>query len=118
MKRGDVVLVALTGDYGKPRPAIVVQEDRLNAGDTVQSVIVCPLTSHGAASDSIRVAIAPDDGNGLTRPSQAMVEKITSVRITRVRDVIGRIDQQTMGDIEQALLLVLGFASKGLSGPP
>ena len=107
MKRGDVVLVALAGDFGKPRPAIVIQD-----------VIVCPLTSYLTEIRSLRVVIEPDDRNGLSRRSEAMVEKIASVKVGRVRDTIGTLDRNTLHAVERALLVALGFASPRTSDPP
>lgn len=118
MRRGDVVLVVLAGDYGKPRPAIVLQDDALNSKSAVTSVIVCPLTSHETISDGIRIPIHPDERKGLTTRSEAMVDKITSVRVALVRATVGEVDQRTMRAIEQALLLVLGFAREVSSTSP
>lgn len=118
LKRGDVVLVALAGDYGKPRPAIVIQDDALSDNRALQSVIVCPLTSYLTDTKSLRVVIEPDDRNGLSRRSEAMVEKIASVKVGRIRDTIGTLDRHTMLAVERALLVALGFASQGTSDPP
>lgn len=112
MKRGDIVLVALSGDYGKPRPAVVLQDDLLTLAVGLGSVVVCPLTSQVTGARSFRVAIEPSSENGLTLPSEVMVEKLAGVSVKRVREVIGRVDQATMHGIERALLLVLGFASR------
>jgi mRNA interferase MazF len=106
------VLVALPGDYGKPRPAIVLQDDALTNNSAVQSVMVCPLTSYPTDTRSLRVVIEPDDRNGLSRRSEAMVEKITSVKAGRIRDTNGALDRDTMRAVERALLIALGFASQ------
>ena len=109
MRRGAIVLVALAGDYGKPRPALVVQADTLTADDC-GSVVICPLTTHLTGAASFRVAVDPTEANGLRVRSEVMVEKLAGVARTRLRDVIGHLDRTTMTAVERALLLVLGFA--------
>jgi len=68
-----IVTVALAGDYGKPRPAVVIQSERLAATD---SLLVCPLTSTQRDAPLYRLAVAPDAENGLRRASDIMVDKI------------------------------------------
>ena len=109
MRRGDVVLVALPGDHGKPRPAVVVQGDALSAEDC-GSVVVCPLTTTLTGTESFRVAVEPSAENGLRQRSEVMVEKLAGVARPRLREVVGRLDRATMRAVERALLLVLGFA--------
>ena len=109
MKRGDIVLVALPGDYGKPRPALVVQSDSLTADDC-GSVVVCPLSTHLTGAASFRVPVEPTGANGLRQRSEVMVEKLAGVARARLRDVVGEIDGASMRAVERALLLVLGFA--------
>lgn len=109
MKRGDVVLAAAKGDYGKVRPCIVVQSDLLNP--THASVLLCLLESGFlTGGNTFRIPIAPTPENGLERPSEAMVDKIAAVKAERVRDVVGRVDGDTMAAIDRALLVVLGLA--------
>lgn len=103
------MLVALSGNHGKPRPALVVQAASLNADDC-GSVVVCPLTTHLTGAASLRVAVDPTDANGLHVRSEVMVEKLAGVVRTRLRDVIGHLDRTSMTAVERALLLVLGFA--------
>ncbi len=105
-RRGDVVVVALPGDYGKPRPAIVVQSDRLSA---IPTVIVCPLTSELVEAALVRVTIAPGSGNGLRQPSQAMVDKLQAIRRERIGQVIGRLDDELLGQVNRALAYVTGL---------
>ena len=108
MKRGDLVLVALPGDYGKPRPALVVQADQLTAEDC-GSVVVCPLTTTLTGTTSFRVGVAPTAENGLRGPSEVMVEKLAGIARSQLRDVIGSLDRTAMQAVERSLLLVLGF---------
>ena len=103
------MLVALPGDYGKPRPALVVQADALTADDC-GSIVVCPLTTHLTGAASFRVAIDPTEANGLRARSEIMVEKLAGVARTRLREVLGQLDRATITAVDRALLLVLGFA--------
>lgn len=109
MRRGDVVLVALAGDYGKPRPALIVQNDLLTEGGC-DSVVVCPMTSDLTAIVSFRIAVEPDVRNGLRRRSEVMVEKVAGVPRQRLHDVIGRLEHEQIRAVDEALMLVLGFA--------
>jgi mRNA interferase MazF len=107
MRRGDVVVVALSGDYGKPRPAVVVQSDSVL---TPVSVFVCPLTTSVEPSDVLRIVVAPSEANGLREPSQLMVDKTSPTRRDRCGPVIGRIDDATMAELDGRLAFVLGLA--------
>ena len=109
MRRGDIVLVALPGDYGKPRPAIVVQSDLLN-GEDPDSYLVCPLTTSLRGQGDVRVRIEPAPGNGLTAPSDAMVDKTSPAPRRHLRDIVGRLDTGTMRAVDPALLVVFGLA--------
>ncbi len=107
MRRGDVVTVTLAGDYGKPRPGLVVQSD---AAAELPSVVVCPFTSDlQAEQPSLRILVDPAPTNGLRRASQVMVDKITAVPRGRIGGVIGRLDDQNMIRIDRALALLLGI---------
>lgn len=108
MRRGDLVTHAGPGDYAKkPRPALVVQSDRLLASD---SVLLCLLTSEEDEPSGLpRVLVEPTPANGLRRRSHIMVEKLISARRTRCGKVIGRLEEEVMGDIDSALALVVGL---------
>jgi mRNA interferase MazF len=108
MKRGDVVLVALQGDYGKPRPAVILQSDLITAEES-DSVIVCPMTNDVTSMREFRVRVDPNPANGLRVRSEVMVEKLAGVPRRRLREVIGQLDVDALGAVEQASLLVLGF---------
>ena len=107
LKRGDVVTAALPGDYGKPRPAVVVQADRI-AG--LASVLLCPCTSEVDRGDGFRVAVTPTSMNGLRVPSQIMVEKVTAVARTRCGPIIGDIEPDVLDQVDASLAFVLGLA--------
>jgi mRNA interferase MazF len=102
-------MTALPGDYGKPRPAVVVQSDWLNRSDC-SSVVVCPMTSFEADPSRIRIVLAPTAENGLSARSEVMVEKLAAVPVRRLRRVIGHLNAAHMRRVDRALLLVLGFA--------
>ena len=109
MTRGDIVTVALPGEFGKPRPAVVIQSD-LFAGHT--TVTVLPVTSTVTqGSPLFRLRLVPSDENGLRTPSDVMVDRTMSVRPNRVGGTIGRLDDADMLRINRALALFLGIAS-------
>jgi mRNA interferase MazF len=109
VRRGDVVLVALPGDYGKPRPAVIVQTDLLNDSGPA-SYLVCPLTTTLTGAGAVRVPVEPSAANGLRTRSEVMVDKTSAAPAARLRSVVGRLDGGTMRAVDRALLLVLGFA--------
>ena len=107
MRRGDIVVTALPRDYKKPRPAIVVQSDRLSG---TESILLCPCTSDPVPPHAIRVSIEPSAENGLRIRSQIMVENITAIPRSRCSEVIGRLDAETVDRLNEALALVIGLA--------
>lgn len=100
MKRGDLVTVAVSGDYGKPRPALVVQAD---AFDLHPSVIVLPLTSDLYDAPLFRVAVSASKETGLRAASQIMVDKATTVPRGKIGPRIGRVNSTTMHAVDDAL---------------
>lgn len=108
MKRGDVVTVAAAGDYGKPRPAVIVQTDAL-PGDHA-SVVVCQMTSDRSDAADFCVTIEPTDANGLRMRSQIMADKPVTIRRERVGHVIGRLDNPDLARLNIALAFVMGLA--------
>ena len=107
MKRGDLVTVALQGDLGKPRPALIIQSDLF---DTHPSVTILPVTSELRVAPLFRISVNPSELNALTKPSQVMVDKPQSVAREKVGAVIGRLDDETMLAVNRALAVFLGFA--------
>ena len=107
VKRGDVVVVVSSGDYGKPRPAVVVQTDLANP--THSSLVLCPITSHLENAPLFRLEVTPSRENSLEKPCQIMVDKITTVRKDKVRQVIGRLDDDTMIRVNRSLAFWLGL---------
>jgi mRNA interferase MazF len=108
VKRGDVVTVAASGDYGKPRPAVVVQTDALPPGHA--SVIVCQMTSDIAEAPDFRVTLEPSEKNGLRTRSQIMADKPVAIRRERVGSRIGTLDEKDIARLNVALAFVMGLA--------
>ena len=108
MKRGDVVLAVARGDYGKPRPAVIVQSDLFNA--THASLLVCLLTTDLVDAPLFRLSLAPSATNGLREVSQIMVDKLLALPRERIRERIGAVDDETLLGMNRALALMLGLA--------
>lgn len=107
MKRGDVVTVATSGDYGKPRPAVIIQTDAFPP--THPSIVIVQFTSILKDAD-VRVTVEPTPGNGLRTVSQAMADKPTTVTRNRVGAVIGRLSDSDLSRIVAAVALTIGLA--------
>jgi len=107
MRRGDLVTVAVSGDYGKPRPALVIQTDHLPETD---SVLVCLLTTTLRAAPLFRFPLSATRETGLVQPSQVMIDKIMAVRRDRCGESIGKVDAPTMLALNRLLAFVLGIA--------
>jgi mRNA interferase MazF len=106
MKRGELVTVAVSGDYGKPRPALILQSDVF---DLHPSVTVLPLTSELHDAPLFRITVEAGKASGLTKKSQVMVDKPTTVPRSKVGNRIGQLDGQTMILVEKALRVFLGL---------
>ena len=104
--RGDLVTIALSGDYGKPRPALVVQAD---AFDALTSVTVLRLTSELHDWPLFQITVEASRGTGPQRRSQVMIDKAATVPRSRIGRRIGRLDNDTMGDVNAALAKFLGL---------
>lgn len=105
VERSDIVLVSLSGDYAKPRPALVVQSNR-TLGIT-GSVTFCLITSDIVPNARLRIDVAPDSSNGLRLASQIQTDKIYTLPTAKIRGPIGRIDRDTVGRVDLALALHL-----------
>ena len=84
MKRGNVVTVAIQGDFGKPRPALVLQSDVFS--DIHATVTVALISSEIVQAPIFRLDIEPSETNGLSRPSQVQIDKIMSIRSEKIGD--------------------------------
>ncbi|MGA8172714.1 MAG: type II toxin-antitoxin system PemK/MazF family toxin [Methylocystis sp.] len=107
VKRGDIVIVSASGDYGKPRPAVVIQSDRLRSMD---SVLVSLFTGTLADAPLFRLTIEPSETNGLKSPSQIMVDKILAIPRAKCSEPIGRIDESALIALNHMLSVVIGIA--------
>ena len=107
MKRGELVTVAMPGDFGKPRPALVIQADQFEHTGTVTVLLIS-----GTLVDAplIRLTIQPAAANGLHKPSQVMVDKAMSVKRDRLGQAFGRLDDETMLSVTRTLAVFLGIA--------
>lgn len=105
--RGDFVTIALQGDFGKPRPALVIQADQFSEHP---SVTLLPVTSTLLAAPLLRITVNPGAENGLQKPSQVMIDKPMAVKRDKVGPAIGRIDADTMIEVERSLAVFLGIA--------
>ena len=108
MKRGDVVTVAAAGDFGKSRPAVLVQTDALPAEHA--SVVVCQMTSDCSDAPDFRVTIEPTEANGLRVRSQVMADKPVTIRRARIGRQVGRLDDHDIARLNIALAFVMGLA--------
>jgi mRNA interferase MazF len=108
MQRGDLVTVSAAGDYGKLRPAVIVQTDAFPENHA--SVVVCQLTSELADAPDFRVTIEPKPENGLRLKSQVMADKPVTVRRDRIGQKFGRLGDQDMARLGIALAFVMGLA--------
>ena len=107
MQRGDVVIVSLPGEYGKPRPAVVIQESRLL--EHFESITIAPITSIVTGGSHIRVAVEPTEENGLRKTSRIMADKIQTAQRHRVGELIGKLDAVTMAKLDDAIRTFLGL---------
>ena len=107
MSRGDVIIVAAPGDYGKPRPAVIVQSNAIP--ESHGSVVICPMTSDLVDAD-FRITIEPGPETGLRVRSQVMADKPVTVRRERIARWIGQLVTADMARLNVALAFVMGLA--------
>lgn len=104
-KKGDVVICAQSGDYDKPRPAIIVQSDLFNP--THSSITICPITSHLIDTPLFRIELYPSTDNGLKHHSQIMVDKISSLSKEKIQQKIGLLSSAEIKKVQDAIKLWL-----------
>lgn len=108
MKRGDIYVAATRGAYtGKPRPVVVVQDDRF---DGTASVTICPLTTHALSAPLMRLELQPSEINGLSRTNQIMIDKVTSIPRASVRERLGQLEAADLIRLNRAMIVFLGLA--------
>ena len=109
MRRGDIWTVGGGKDYaGKPRPVVIVQDDSF---DATNSITICAFTTDETEAPLFRLPVEPNDRNGLLATSRLMVDKITTVPKSKVGSQIGRLDDEDVLRLNQAILVFLGLAS-------
>lgn len=108
MRRGDIVSVAAPGDYGKPRPAVIVQCDSLTEAG-IGSVILCLVTSKNVDAPTFRIPLEAAPHTGLDHDSQIMADKILTVPRERIGKTIGHIDDETTVRLNRTLAFVVGL---------
>ena len=108
MKRGDVVLVSAPGNYGKTRPAVIVQSDFFN--ETHASIVVCLMSSDIQDAPLFRVTVEPSEQNSLKMTSQIMIDKLVAMKREKVSTIIGHLDDDQILAINRSLALFLGLA--------
>lgn len=115
MKRGETWTVAGGRDYaGKPRPIVIVQDDRF---DKTDSVTVCAFTTDPTDAPLFRLPIEPSEINGLRSMCRLMVDKITTVPKSKVRTRIGRLADEDRVRLNRAVLVFLGIAAPSNKEP-
>lgn len=108
MRRGELYTAAARGAYsGKPRPVVIVQDDRF---DATASITVCPLTTNPLDAPLVRIPIEPSPLNGLEHPSWLMIDKITTMPRANLADSLGRLRDEDILRLNRAVLVFLGLA--------
>ena len=107
MKRGEVWTVSGAGYAGRPRPAVIVQDDRF---DATASITVCVFTTDETEAPLFRLAVTPNERNGLRSVSRLMVDKLSTVSKERLGARIGRLDSPDMVRLDRAMVVFLGLA--------
>ena len=107
MKRGEVWTVSGPGYAGKPRPAVIVQDDRF---DATASVTICVFTTDDTEAPLFRLPVTPNDRNGLGSVSRLMVDKLITVSKERLGERIGHLDDEHVVRLNRAILVFLGLA--------
>lgn len=108
MRRGDIWTVSGGKDYaGKPRPVAIMQDDSFDATD---SITICAFTTDETEAPLFRLLVEPNERNGLRSPSRLMVDKITTVPKSKVGSQVGRLDDEDVLRLNQAVIVFLGLA--------
>jgi mRNA interferase MazF len=112
MRRGEIWTAAGGRDYaGKPRPVVIVQDDRFDATD---SITVCAFTTDPTDAPLFRLPVEPNERNGLRSPCRLMADKITTVPKTKIGSRLGRLDDEEILRLNRAILVFLGLAGAAL----
>jgi mRNA interferase MazF len=107
MNRGSFVTIAMQGDFGKPRPALVIQSDQFNEHATVTVLLV---SSTLVDAPLFRVTVQPDKTNNMQKPSQVMVDKAMTVKRDKLGEAFGSAGDEIMLEVGRCLAVFLGIA--------
>lgn len=107
LNRGNIVICVLQGDFGKGRPAVVVQSELFNS--THASIVVCPITTHLVDATLFRLPINPTKKSGLKKKSQIMVDKISAIKREKITQHVGELTIQELQSLDNALKLWLNL---------
>lgn len=107
VERGDLVTVTIQGDFGKPRPALIIQANQFSEHT---SVTVLPVTGTIVNAPLLRITLQPSDENGLQKTSQVMVDKTVTIKRDKLGATFGRVDGDAMIEVERCLAVFLGIA--------
>lgn len=114
MRRGDIWTIAGGKDYaGKPRPAVIVQDDSFDGTD---SITICTFTTDETEAPLFRLPVEPNERNGLRSPCRLMVDKITTIPKSRAGARVGRLGDEDILRLNQAVLVFLGLAISPRAG--
>jgi mRNA interferase MazF len=107
--RGEIYTAAARGPYsGKPRPVVILQDDRF---DATASVTVCPLTTNPVEAPLLRLPVDPSEDNGLEQPSQLMVDKVTTMPKSSLGERLGKLRDEEIVALNRSLIVFIGLAS-------
>ena len=108
MRRGEIWTAAAGSGYvGKPRPVVIIQDDRFDATD---SLTLCAFTTDPTDAPLIRIPVQPDELNGLHEACRLMVDKLTTVPRTKLSQRVGRLSDEDMVRLTRAMVVFLGLA--------
>lgn len=106
LRRGDIAIGAPPGDFSKPRPATILQEE---VYPETELVTVALITSDRSRQPHLRIGVEPTEANGLRKPSEIMIDNIQTFRVSRIGDIAGCIDNATVDRVKVALAVFFGF---------
>jgi mRNA interferase MazF len=110
VRRGEIWTAAAGSGYvGKPRPVVIVQDDRF---DATASLTVCAFTTDATDAPLFRLLVRPDDNNGIREMSRLMVDKITTIPKAKLGDRVGRLSDEDMVRLDRAIVVFLGLAGR------
>jgi mRNA interferase MazF len=108
MRRGEVWTVSAAGYAGKPRPALILQDDLFPTAP----VTIAPLTTADVDAPLFRIPILASEGNGLDEDSRVMLDKITTVPRAKVGQRLGALTSAEMLRVNRSVAMFLGLGSR------